>query len=325
MPDWRGSARTINFIPLKGERGGGEEGLKRTFRQTKQLFFITEKVDKTHWRVVVAGPRTCQSLEAVQLEDVRFQHLNPWTAHFRRQLGADGKQPEVNKTPQMSSGDGRRRQTTLATQSGWELTSGTLRPASASRWSWVVLVRSGWTRDSWRSPSGTPWCPSLQLCSSQPHPLRWWTAQRGPLEGDKNNNTSTLNILRSGTIVATVRNKTTTFIGDAGTSTVQYLQIISGCSYVAIHLLTAILVATRHWKNVLRTHKIITFIKILEREMPPPKLILILLTTFSVRVALFYVLAQLASRLTTLPLIPSRCPNDTTTFSSWCFRTRSRG
>lgn len=49
-------------------------------------------------RFVVAGPQTCQSLEAVQLEDVGFQHLNPWTAHFRRQLGADGEQPEVGNT-----------------------------------------------------------------------------------------------------------------------------------------------------------------------------------------------------------------------------------
>lgn len=69
-----GVSQNNKLYPFKRRERGG---LKRTFRQTKQLFFITEKVDKTHSRVVVAGPRTCQSLEAVQLEDVRFQHLNP--------------------------------------------------------------------------------------------------------------------------------------------------------------------------------------------------------------------------------------------------------
>lgn len=51
-------------------------------------------------------PLTCQSLEAMELEDVRFQHLDPWTSNFRGQLWTYRKQPGVkHKVRQFNAWD----------------------------------------------------------------------------------------------------------------------------------------------------------------------------------------------------------------------------
>ena len=43
--------------------------------------------------VIRSSHFTCQSLETVQFEDISLQHLDPGTADFRGQLGANGEQP----------------------------------------------------------------------------------------------------------------------------------------------------------------------------------------------------------------------------------------
>lgn len=69
----------MNFIPEKQQ-----QILFKTAAWKQQVH-----VAKWHPRTLP----TCERLETVELKDIRFQHLDPWTANFRRQLWTDSKQP----------------------------------------------------------------------------------------------------------------------------------------------------------------------------------------------------------------------------------------
>lgn len=132
---------------------------------------------------------TCERLKAVELKDISFQHLNPWTANFRRQLGTYRKQPggghkrAVKCTVAWINTRNTRKQLGISSRTNdvggrgvydvkpGGLTSGTWRPASAFRWNWAVPDQIESTLDNWRDPSSTPGCPFHQLCSCPPRQL----------------------------------------------------------------------------------------------------------------------------------------------------------